>query len=61
MPDVHLKIYPPIHDKSHKISTQIRIRKCSSYVERNKISHLFVITDLSVNVTVAAKFNNFAL
>ena len=24
------------HDKSHKISTQIRIRKRSSYVERNE-------------------------
>ena len=34
MPDVRPKIHRPIHDKSHKIST-IRIRKRSSYVERN--------------------------
>ena len=36
MPDVRPKIHGPIHDKSHKISTQIRIRKRSSYIERNK-------------------------
>ena len=28
---------PSTHDKSHKISTQIRIRKCSSCVERNNL------------------------
>ena len=36
IPDVRPKIHWPIHDKSHKISTQKRIRKRSSYVERNK-------------------------
>ena len=35
MPDVRPKIHWSTHDKSHKISTQIRIRKRSSYVERN--------------------------
>ena len=38
MPDVRPKIYRPIHDKSHKISIQIRIRKRSSCVERNENS-----------------------
>ena len=32
MPDVRPKIHRPIHDKSHKISTQIRARKRSSHV-----------------------------
>ena len=32
---------PSTHDKSHKISTQIRIRKRSSYVERKKLSYVF--------------------
>ena len=36
MPDVGPKIHRPIHNKSHKISTQIRIRKRSSYVKCNK-------------------------
>ena len=37
IPDVRPKIHRPIHDKSHKISTQIRTRKRSSYVESKKV------------------------
>ena len=37
IPDVRPRIHQPIHDKSRKILTQIRIRKRSSHVERNKI------------------------
>ena len=36
MLDVRPKIHRPIHDKSHKVSTQIRIRKRSSYIKHNK-------------------------
>ena len=39
IPDVCPKIYRPTLDKSHKISSQIRIRERSSYVERKAKSN----------------------
>ena len=42
---------PLTHDKSHKISTQIRIRKRSSYVEHNNnfLSHILVNLKLCIS------------
>ena len=52
------KIRRPIHDKTHKIPTKIRIRKRSSYVERNnyrKIARESGADVSSVSPSVKAK------